>query len=408
MRLPLVIAVVLLTPIALHASAAPPGQNDAGTGADAGNTFADATPLPTRSAVGTLAPQAGDPHDWYKLHLDAGEAAYFFAYYLCGIAVPAPAPVALVAPDGTVLQATPAPCFSTSASATSRPNLILPAAPVAGEYRIHFSGDAGVGGDYTVCRTPCAWPDALDRIDLMPPYPSATFRTLVIPPAHGDLGNPEGPTADDYVRTTLDALAEWDRVLDEYAARHPQHAYLAALRIEAEVYNGTQTLDGRSWDVEVHFLETHYGARGAAGCGRALGLAPVLPQLRHVTIAPLANCSIFITLVNSASSAGELIPDFVTLAALRNSVLHEFGHIFGLVHTWTYVDGRPDLMVSPAPFYWGDGSIVGDGGAMAPRLCVSSLDLEAIAYLYRWIPTGVVQPPAKGSHEAELPYELYC
>ncbi|HDM67237.1 MAG TPA: hypothetical protein ENG62_02490, partial [Thermoplasmatales archaeon] len=51
------------------------GQNDAGTGGDAGNSFASATPITPGSYYGYL--DMNDEEDWYKFNVNAGEGIHF-------------------------------------------------------------------------------------------------------------------------------------------------------------------------------------------------------------------------------------------------------------------------------------------------------------------------------------------
>ncbi|MDQ3958150.1 MAG: hypothetical protein M3273_07505 [Actinomycetota bacterium] len=66
-------------------------------------------------------------------------------------------------------------------------------------------------------------------------------------------------------------------------------------------------------------------------------------------------------------------------------------------------------MNSPAPFVYGDGAPFGDGGERTKMECLSSLDLYAMASLYRWIPSGEWEP--NGGHVTlpkDIPYGRYC
>jgi hypothetical protein len=127
-------------------------------------------------------------------------------------------------------------------------------------------------------------------------------------------------------------------------------------------------------------------------------------------IVRLGNRFILLSLFSSAPRAGQDIPDYPELNDLETVIMHEFAHTWGLGHTttWTSQYG-PDLMNSPYAYVYGDGNPVGDGGYCTPLLCISSLNLYALAHVYRWLPSGDWQGSAGTvALPSGMSYDLYC
>ncbi len=370
-------------------------QNDAGTGGDASNTFAAATPV---TALGLYAGQlAGgtDTNDYYRFFVDAGEpinieirgvlSTGFFPADDNGLRMS----FRLLSPQNTLLD-TP-----NSNQGDSRVSLV--AAPVAGEYRFLVTRDqGGFTGNYQFCFLTLGGPHPCPELGMEPieiifdgSINRALTRVLLVPPAHGDLGNPLGPTALDYLDAVLSGVYEWERILDEFAADYPQYDYLASIEVEVSVWDGVAPIT--DFDVVLVFTET-------AGS-----------QFRGVATDAFVTRVIVLTLFAASPRAGQLVPDFPEYNDLEAVTKHEFAHTFGLGHTrtWTTTFG-PDIMNSPAPFVYGDGNAVLDGGLHDAKKCISTLDLYGMALLYQWMDGLPHITDGSYSLPGTIPYGWYC
>ncbi|MBW3582641.1 MAG: hypothetical protein KY455_06025 [Euryarchaeota archaeon] len=376
--LPPVVLTILLIGVTLAVTPAATAQDDAGSGGDAGDTFATATPVtPLGLYTGQLA-GGSDRHDYYRFHVDIGEPinieirdALTGGSLLPGDYFERPS-FRLLSPQGVVLD-TP----NTNPGDT---RLMIAAAPVSGDYRFLVTEDAPMGlggftGSYTFCflappGDPHPCPDIgmrAQQIIFGGSLPSAVSNVLLIPPTHGDLGNPLGPNGLDYLNAVLKGIRDWERILGEFATDHPEYDYLRQIRLDITLFDGTQVHD--EYDLVIGFVET-------AG-----------PQFRGVasSCANPPRC-IALSLFSSSPRAGQALPDYPEINDLEAVTKHEVAHIWGLGHTltWTAEHG-PDLMNSPAPFVYGDGSPVGDGGERTGAKCISNLNLYGMAKIFQWL-----------------------
>lgn len=402
--------VVLLLSVGLFAAqpSLATGGGDAGSGADAGGSTALATRVEPRGYYfGNLT--SGD-EDVYAFFVPAGRSINIGID--AGIATGT-----LVAPDngrrpafqllgpGGVLLDTP-----NSNQGDAR--VTLAAAPLAGDHYLRVTSGFGFSGSYRFCfvefATPCPTEVVGVRsIDLSSGLPVKVVEVLLVPPANGDLGDAvTGPTALDYLEATLRGIHRWEPAIDAFTARHPEFAYLQELVVHVEVFDGVQPAR-LGYDVIIVW-DPYSGPmfRGFAGSmsgGCCLAESLVHASGRYIVLSLFAN----------SPRAGQLLPDWPEKNDVENVAMHEFAHTWGLGHstTWTAQTG-PDLMVSPAPFVFGNGATAGDGGERTPLECISSLDLYGLAKLYAWIPRGNPNfPPYPGNSAtlpASIPYELYC
>lgn len=301
----------------------------------------------------------------------------------------------LLAPGGALLD-TP-----NSNQGDSRVTLL--AAPVAGDYFLHVDGGLHSGA-YQFCflRLNVACPEfGIREIQLTNgPLSHPDAHVLLVPPAHGDLGNPLGPTVLDYVDATLAGIRDWERAIDAFAADYPQYAYLRELSIEVEVFDGATPVDPALFDFIVVFVESGGPFfRGAAGSSfDAQGLLDSFGGG-----ARFSGRWVVLSTFSASPRGGQLLPDYPEWNDIEAVTKHEFMHAFGLGHTktWSPTFG-PDLMNSPAPFVYGDGSPLLDGGERTPRKCISSLDLYGLAVLYGGLADGATDVTSP------LPYTVYC
>lgn len=371
-------------------------HNDGGSGGDAGNSFAAATAVsPLGPYSGTLA-GGGDNNDYYKF----------------GVALGAPINIEIRVPTGCMqtgsLQTNDAfrrigfRLLDPNGVVLDTPNtnvgdsrVMISAAPVAGDYRFLVTNQP-LGGctpvDYTFCFLTVAPPHPCPPLQDVPieiiwggSNGDSTPRVLLVPPAHGDLGNPFGPTALDYLNAVLSGIHEWNRVLDEFATDYPAYSYLSGVEATVEIFDGLQNPD--LYDIVIVFIETAGSQfRGVA--------SPCVDEPRCVVL----------TMFAQSPRAGQTLPDYPEYNDLEAVVKHEFAHVYGLGHTarWDTTFG-PDLMNSPAPFVYGDGNPVGDGGERTAKKCVSTLDLYGMAVIF-----GGGTLPQWVSLPAGIPYAWYC
>lgn len=410
-----VIAAVLASTLWSPAPAGAGPQNDARSGRDAGNSFEKATRVKPRGPFeGRLDAGGGDRHDFYKFSLREGD----FVSVLIDFDAPNIDPITLLDPDGNVIDVG-TKAFGTgvtvSAGLTSERGAVRLAvhrATVAGDYRLHLQSDRFELGKYNLCFMNCEKPQAAP-IELIfgGSLETPDARVLLVPPSHGDLGNPDGPTVLDYIDATLRGMRRWPKALKAFAADYPQFGYLRKINFHIEVFDGAHPVDPAGYDVILGYVAAGPVFRGVAGdtstrgtVNRILDQVGIRDQVRY------SGRVIALSLFGSSPRAGQVMYDFPEINDLDIVTTHEFGHTFGLGHTTTWHPKLgPDLMNSPAPFIYGDGFTFGDGGERTKMKCLTSLDLYGMAQLYRWIPKGKWE----GSQGAVslpkgIPYRWYC
>jgi hypothetical protein len=396
-------------------------QNDAGSGGDAGDTFETATPIVPKGAyTGRLDHAAGDRHDVYRFPLEEGQSVNI-EIVMSGNSSD---PVELIDPNGVVVD-TSAAAFGhgvgpSSLLAGDSANRVLWGGPtpvrvavhnavIAGDYRLHLRTEHFATTDYSICFVNCE-PNVVAGTDFIfgGSLPNTDTRVLLVPPTHGDLGNPLGPTVLDYIDATLRGIRGWTTAMDRFAADYPQYSYLRDITVDIEIFDGVNPVDPAGYDVIIGYVATGPVFRGVAA------QAPVgHSDLRRIGLDGYAHYSgrlILLSLFATSPRAGQMLPDFPEVNDLEIVTLHEFGHTFGLGHTRTWhPELGPDLMNSPATFVYGDGSAVGDGGERTEMQCLSSLNLYGMAVLYRWIPSGEWVPTSGSAPLLPgMPYEWYC
>lgn len=417
-RLATGVGLALVVASLLAATAAPPavaarGQDDGGTRDDAGDAMADATRLdPAGPYLGFLAGGADDPEDWYKFHVEQGSEINIAlaAGILTGYVYSGEEDnlrrlsFQLLDPNGLLLD-TP-----NTNQGDARVTLLY--APVTGDYHLRITSEYGFTGDYGLCFVPPQCPD----FGVLPQ--SLIFggslrheetRVLLVPPMHGDLGNPDGPTQQDYLDATLRGIRAWEPIMDRFASDYPAYAYLREIDVEVVVYDDANPVDPAGFDVILGYVPYSGPVfRGVASGG--VSLQPFFDVWGLGDAAHFSGRLIALSLLANSPRAGQLEPDYPEVNDLYTVTLHEFAHTFGLGHTatWTKKHGA-DLMNSPATFVFGDGDALGDGGERTPAGCISSLNLYGMALLYRWIPSGAWEP-SEGTYllPKGMPYKLYC
>lgn len=379
-------------------------QNDASSGGDAGNTRLAATrvtPFGTYSAHLAGSSQ-GDPEDWFKFAVALGAPINIeVRIFQTGVLLPGDygmyrTQAQLQDPNGVLLD--------TPLSNPGDSRVAFVAAPLAGDYYLRIHGQNGFRGNYEFCFATGTY--------ACPPNPMGVYgqgtlsdgsprnkvvRVLLVPPVHGDLGNPLGPTALDYLDATLEGIHEWERAIDLFVAKYPTYAYLDQVDVQIELFD-LQAPAGVRYDVDIVYVPTgSHIFRGFASTGS--DSTPILAD-RHIALSTFS----------ASPRAGQLVADYPEYNDLHAVTMHEFAHTFGLSHTatWTSQYG-PDLMNSPATFVYGDGLPVYDGGERTPRQCVSSLNLYVLAQTFAWIPDGSWRS-IRGwwNLPSSIPYELFC
>ncbi len=281
--------------------------------------------------------------------------------------------------------------------------LLVEAAPVDGEYRFLVSEDqGGFTGEYTFCfllappaEHPC--PDIgyrAQEIIYGGSLGKAHTDVLLIPPTHGDLGNPvDGATVLDYIDAAVSGIHEWVDVLHQFGDDYPEYAYLKDITVSIQIFDGAQ--DTADYDILIAYIET-------GG-----------PQFRGVATqcADPPRC-VLLSLFSNSPRAGQVLPDYPTYNDMEAVTKHEFAHVWGLGHTLTWTEEHgPDLMNSPATFVYGDGDPVGDGGVRTPKQCISTLNLYGMAHIFDFLAEESELPdqmPDTYELPEHIPYEWYC
>ena len=390
-------------------------QDDAGSGRDAGNTFDDATKVKPRGFYeGRLDREGGDAHDYYKFSLREGESVSVLVTASSGTTDP----LEMLDPSGNVVDVgagvggvgvTASTAFTTEYSTL---RLAVHKAVVPGEYRLHLQSDSYELGDYTLCFMNCEKPqDAPIQLIFGGSLRTTDTQVLLIPPSHGDLGNPLGPTVVDYIDATLRGMHEWEEAIDAFARDYPQFSYLREIDVNIEVFDGVTPIDPAGYDVIVGYVAAGPAFRGVATDTNTRDTVDYVLDAAGVRdSAQYSGRVIALSLFGSSPRAGQVAWDFPEVNDLEIVTAHEFGHTFGLGHTTTWHRKLgPDLMNSPAPFVYGDGSTFGEGEEHTKMKCLSTLDLYGLAMLYQWIPRGEWQYyGGEVSLPKEIPYRWYC
>jgi hypothetical protein len=396
------------------AGAAP--QNDAHSGGDAGDTFDEATPVGHHGGFheGRLDQKAGDLHDYYKFELAEGESMSV----LVEVSAPTTDEITLLDPMGNVIDVGTRHNengFTVSGVVTSEVSAVRLAvhrAVIAGEYRLHLKSEENELGEYGLCFMNCEQP-LKAPIDLIfgGSLETPDARVLLIPPTHGDLGNPLGPTVKDYIDATLRGINRWTKALNRFARDYPQYGYLRDVDFHIEVFDGAKPVAPAGYDVILGYVAAGPAFRGVAGdTGTKDTVNGILEQAGIRDHTRYSGRVIALSLFGSSPRAGQVMYDFPEVNDLEIVTAHEFGHTFGLGHTRTWHPHLgPDLMNSPAPFIYGDGQTFGEGHEHTDMKCLTSLDLYGMAELYRWLPSGEWEGSAGSvSLPRGIPYRWYC
>lgn len=407
-------ATIFATFVAVPAGGAP-RQNDGGSKGDAGNSFEEATPIkPDGYYEGRLDAKGGDSNDYFKFSLKEGQSVSA----LIEFSAPTIDPVTLLDPNGlpvdvgTKVQENGVTASNAFTSEVGTVRVAVYRAVVAGDYRLHVQSDRYELGGYSMCFMNCE--EAVDApIELIfgGSLETPDARVLMVPPTHGDLGNPTGPTVLDYLDATLRGLDRWRKALKRFASDYPQFSYLKDVSFQVEVFDSADPVDPAGYDVILGYVAAGPAFRGVAGdfgtkdaVNAILETVGIREQVRY------SGRVIALSLFGSAPRAGQVAWDFPEVNDLEIVTAHEFGHTFGLGHTRTW-DPKlgPDLMNSPAPFVYGDGQTIGAGLERTKMKCLTSLDLYGMAVLYRWIPDGEFEP-SQGAVKLPkgIPYRWYC
>ncbi|MDQ3646256.1 MAG: hypothetical protein M3345_04895, partial [Actinomycetota bacterium] len=326
-------------------------------------------------------------------------------------------PITLMDPDGNIIDVglkyqgngvTVSQGFTSEVGAV---RLAVHRALVAGEYRLHLQSDQYDLGDYEMCFMNCEpTMDAPIELIFGGSLQQEDARVLLVPPSHGDLGDPTGPTVLDYIDATLRGIHGWKDRLVEFAKDYPQFDYLRDIDIHIEVFDGAEPVDPAGYDVILGYVAAGPAFRGVAGDTNTKEEVNEILEQAGLGDAHYGGRVIALSLYGSSPRAGQVMWDFPEITDLEIVTLHEFGHTFGLGHTrtWTKKYGF-DLMNSPAPFIYGNGWAFGKGPEHTKMRCLSSLNLYGMAVLYRWLPEGEWE----GSQGAVtlpkgIPYRWYC
>lgn len=408
-----VVTAFVVSALSLAPSVGAAAQNDARSGGDAGNSFDDATGIKPRGYYeGSFA--GDDAHDYYKFSLKEGDSVSV----LIDSEANTTDPLTMLDPNGAVIDVGTrimGPSVTTSGPFTSELGalrLAVHRAPVSGQYRLHIPSERNEFGDYWMCWMNCERPmHRPTELIFGGSLETTDARVLLVPPAHGDLGNPLGPTVKDYLDATLRGIDEWIEAMDAFAKDYPQFSYLRKIDFHIEIFDEAHPVDPAGYDVILGYVAAGPAFRGVAGdTGTKDMVNAVLEQVGLRDQVRYSGRVIALSLFGSAPRAGQVMWDFPEINDLEIVTTHEFGHTFGLGHTLT-IDPKlgHDLMNSPAPFIYGDGQTVGAGNERTKMKCLSTLNLYGMAHLYRWVPSGKWQG---SSGEIDLPpnipYKWYC
>lgn len=239
----------------------------------------------------------------------------------------------------------------------------------------------------------------------------ALTRVLLIPPQHGDAGNPTGGASfQEYLDVTLYGIREWLTAIELFVEDHPEYRYLLDIDIEIEVFDGQVPPSTVGYDIVSAFVESGGPAFRGLATQVPVDVQSTLDDLGIGEMVHWGNRIMVMSLFSSAPRAGQNVPDYPELNDMESVTMHEFAHVWGIGHTTTWTEQYgPDLMNSPYGWVYGDGLAAGDGGIRTPLTCVSTLNLYALAYVYSWLPDGEWQSTV-GSVDlpSSMEYKLYC
>ncbi len=412
-----VVAAVLASLLGSPPPAGARSQDDARSGRDAGNTFEKATRVKPKGLYeGRLDSGDGDRHDFYKFSLREGASVSVLIQFSASNIDP----ITLLDPDGNIVDVgtkalgtgvTVSSAF-TGTSEVGAVRLAVHRAVTAGDYRLHLQSDQFDLDEYSLCFMNCEKPmDAPIELIFGGSLQTTDARVLLVPPSHGDLGNPMGPTVVDYIDATLRGMRSWTKALKAFAKDYPQFGYLRKIDFHIEIFDDVHPVDPAGYDVILGYVAAGPAFRGVAGDTNTRGFVNgILDQVGLRNQVRYSGRVIALSLFGSAPRAGQVMYDFPEINDLEIVTTHEFGHTFGLGHTRTWHPKLgPDLMNSPAPFVYGDGFTFGDGGERTKMKCLTSLDLYGMAVLYRWVPSGKWES-SQGEVDLPkgIPYRWYC
>lgn len=227
------LALLLAAPLALSAAQAtglraatnPTTEttgNDANTGADAGDTFATATPVtPKGRYEGRVEKSLGDPDDYYRFHVHKGGTVSVLVTF----EAPMSDRIEILDPEGRpvdtgiAIEDVGVAISNAETAETTETNgvrLSVHHAIFEGDYRLHLTSQLRAN-IYTLCFMNCDEPQQAP-IDMVfgGSLNQAHTSVLLVPPAHGDLGNPGGPTVTQYIDATLRGIRRWEGALKAF------------------------------------------------------------------------------------------------------------------------------------------------------------------------------------------------
>ncbi len=389
-------------------------QNDAGKRGDAGNSFESATQVrPKGYYDGSLDPNGGDRHDYYRFYMREGSAMSV----LVELGADPSDPVELLDPSGVPIdlgmKIGSLGLASSSVFTGEFPQVLrlgVHRAMTSGEYRLHIQSERFDLEFYSLCFNNCEGVvNAPTDLIFGGSLPTTFTKVLLVPPTHGDLGNPAGPTVLDYIETTLRAIRKWNGAIRAFADDYPQYSYLKKIKIHIDVFDGVHPVDPALYDVVIGYAAAGPAFRGVA-IYADVGVQELIKQAGLEDAVRFTGRFIILSLFGSSPRAGQVLYDFPEINDLEIVTMHEFGHTFGLGHTRTWHPKfGPDLMNSPAPFVYGDGFPAGDGGERTKMKCLSTINLYGMAVLYRWVPSGKWLPSGgQAKLPKGMPYKWYC
>lgn len=415
-RLRLVACASLAALLASLFTAQPAGaaQDDARGRRDAGDSFETATRVQPKGYYdGSLDPNSGDRHDYYRFYLREGSAMSV----IVELGADPSDPVELLDPSGSPvdvgMKIGSLGLAYSSVFTGEFPQVLrvgVARALQSGEYRLHIQSERFELEHYSMCFNNCEGVvDAPTDLIFGGSLPTTFTKVLLIPPTHGDLGNPTGPTVVDYIETTLRAIRKWDDAIAAFTKDYPEYSYLRKLRTHIDVFDGVHPVDPALYDVIIAYAAAGPAFRGVA-THADVGVQELIKQAGLEDVVRFTGRFIILSLYGSSPRAGQVLYDFPEINDLEIVTMHEFGHTFGLGHTRTWHPKLgPDLMNSPAPFVYGDGFPGGDGGERTKMKCLSTINLYGMAVLYRWVPEGRWLPSGgQAKLPKGMPYKWYC